>query len=66
VLNGTIRDNITFGWESDSLLDVQAAARDAEIAHIIEAMPHGFDTVIGSGSQIKLSGGYTSRSAACA
>jgi ABC-type multidrug transport system fused ATPase/permease subunit len=40
---------------------VQAAARDAEMLHIIEAMPHDFDTVIGSGSQLKLSGGQLAR-----
>ena len=61
VLNGTIRDNIAFGCEHDSLLDVRAAARDAEIAHVIEALPHGYDTVIGSGSQLKLSGGQLAR-----
>ncbi len=44
VLNGTVRDNITFGCQWDSIEDVQAAATLAEIAHVIERMPNGYDT----------------------
>jgi ABC-type multidrug transport system fused ATPase/permease subunit len=61
VLNGTVRDNISFGGEWDSLEDVQAAARLAEIAHVIERMPDGYETVIGRGSTVTLSGGQLAR-----
>jgi ABC-type multidrug transport system fused ATPase/permease subunit len=61
VLNGTVHDNITFGCEWDSLEDVQAAATLAEIAHVIERMPNGYDTVIGRGSAVTLSGGQLAR-----
>lgn len=61
VLNGTVRDNISFGCEWDSLEDVKAAATLAEIAHVIERMPNVYDTVIGRGSEVTLSGGQLAR-----
>jgi ABC-type multidrug transport system fused ATPase/permease subunit len=61
VLNGTVRDNISFSSEWDSDDDVRAAARLAELAHVIESMPDGYDTVIGRGSTVALSGGQLAR-----
>ena len=61
VLNGTVRDNIAFGAQHGSDDDVRKAARLAEIAHIIERMPQGYDTVIGRGSSVSMSGGQLAR-----
>ncbi len=61
VLNGTVRDNISFGCAWDSIDDVRAAAALAEIAPVIEQMPEGYDTVIGRGSTVTLSGGQLAR-----
>jgi ABC-type multidrug transport system fused ATPase/permease subunit len=61
VLNGTVRDNISFGCAWGSIDDVRAAAALADIAPVIEQMPEGFDTVIGRGSTVTLSGGQLAR-----
>jgi ABC-type multidrug transport system fused ATPase/permease subunit len=61
VLNGTVRDNIAFGAQHGSHDDVRKAARLAEIAHIIERLPQGNDTVIGRGSSVSMSGGQLAR-----
>jgi ABC-type multidrug transport system fused ATPase/permease subunit len=61
VLDGSLRDNITFGCAYDSDDDVRRAVRRAGLAPVIQAMPQGYDTVIGRGSSVSLSGGQLAR-----
>ena len=43
----SVRDNIAWGASGASDADIEAAARTANAAGFIEALPHGYDTVLG-------------------
>lgn len=57
---GTVRDNIAFGKPQATLQEVKQAARLAEIHAVIEALPLGYDTIIGQGAR-SLSSGQSQR-----
>ena len=59
IIKGSVYENIAFGLETN-LEDVKKAAEMAEIASAIEALPNGYETVIGGGA-IDLSGGQLQR-----
>ena len=56
----SIRENIRCGRSDASDADVEAAARASEIHDEIEALPAGYDTVVGVGGR-RLSGGQAQR-----
>ncbi|EGC99793.1 ABC transporter-like protein, partial [Burkholderia sp. TJI49] len=56
LLHRTIYDNIAYGRPDATREEVLAAARDARCAEFIEAMPEGYDTIVGDRG-VKLSGG---------
>ena len=60
LFNDTIRNNIAYGDQSRSEEDIRKAADAAYALKFIEALPDGFDTVIGE-SGIRLSGGERQR-----
>ncbi|MGH7883686.1 MAG: ABC transporter ATP-binding protein [Candidatus Dormibacteraceae bacterium] len=60
VFNGTIRENILFGHPDAQRREVRAAARMADAAEFIEALPEGYDTVVGEQGR-RLSGGQRQR-----
>jgi ABC-type multidrug transport system fused ATPase/permease subunit len=60
LFNTTIRENIRYGRLEATDEEVAEAARAANIAHVIEALPKGYDTRIGE-EGIKLSGGEKQR-----
>ncbi len=60
LFNGSISDNIRLPRPSASLQDVQAAARAAHATEFIDALPEGFDTLVGD-LGAKLSGGQKQR-----
>lgn len=60
LFNTTIRENIRYGRLEASDTEVEEAARAANIAHVIEALPRGYETRIGE-EGIKLSGGEKQR-----
>lgn len=60
LLNGTIAENIAFGMPDASMSAIEEASRLACAADFIEAMPQGYQTVIGD-EGIKLSGGQRQR-----
>ncbi len=60
LFNTTIRENIRYGRLEATDAEVEEAARAANIAHVIEALPHGYETRIGEDG-IKLSGGEKQR-----
>lgn len=60
IYQATVRDNILFGMPEEPGL-VEKAARDAEIADVIERLPNGYDTIIGGDSIAGMSGGQLQR-----
>ena len=69
VLDGTIRENIEFGYDNRSFDEkapismdrIVEAAKDAHIHEFIETLANKYDTVIGLESDISLSGGQLQR-----
>ncbi|EKF18531.1 ABC transporter ATP-binding protein [Nitratireductor pacificus] len=60
LLRDTVRENIRIGRPDASDDDVRAAARAAQVDHVIERLPHGYDTPLGTESA-GLSGGERQR-----
>jgi ATP-binding cassette, subfamily B, bacterial len=60
LFHGSVRENIAYGRPEASDEEIAAAARVAEAADFIEALPLGYDTVVGERGQ-KLSGGQRQR-----
>jgi subfamily B ATP-binding cassette protein MsbA len=60
LFNDTVRNNIAYGVEGISLDALRRAAKAANALEFIEALPEGFDTVIGEKGQ-RLSGGQRQR-----
>ncbi|CAB3753544.1 ABC transporter ATP-binding protein [Paraburkholderia humisilvae] len=60
LLHRTVYENIAYGRPDASREEVLAAARDARCTDFIEAMPDGFDTIVGDRG-VKLSGGQRQR-----
>jgi len=60
LFNDTIRENIAYGDQNKSEKDIRKAADAAYALNFIDALPEGFDTVIGE-SGIRLSGGERQR-----
>lgn len=56
----SVRDNIRFSRPDASDEEVEAAARSANALGFIQALPHGFDTMVGERG-VKLSGGQRQR-----
>ena len=50
LLSGTIKDNLGYGKKSAKLEDVRKAARVADIDHLIESMPKGYNSEISEDS----------------
>jgi len=59
---GTIRENIAYGRLDASEAEIRAAAARAKLDATIDAMPQGYDTIIGERG-VKLSGGQKQRMA---
>ncbi len=60
LFQGTVRENLTYGRVDATDAEVRRAAELAEAATFIEALPDGYDTVVGERGQ-KLSGGQRQR-----
>ncbi|MFN8016606.1 MAG: ABC transporter ATP-binding protein [Acidimicrobiales bacterium] len=60
LFHGTIRDNLTYGRPDATDAEVRQAAELAEAATFIEALPAGYDTLVGERGH-KLSGGQRQR-----
>lgn len=60
LFNGTVYENIEYGWKDASKDDVIAAAKAANAHDFIKKMEHGYDTFIGERG-ILLSGGQRQR-----
>jgi ATP-binding cassette, subfamily B, bacterial len=60
LFNGTVRDNIAWGQIGASDEQVQQAAQVAQAHEFINALPQGYDTVIGD-QGVRLSGGQRQR-----
>jgi ATP-binding cassette, subfamily B, bacterial len=60
LLSGTVRENIAYGRPKASLEEVREAARKAQAADFIEALPEGYDTNLAERA-VNLSGGQKQR-----
>ena len=60
LFSGTAADNIRFGRPEASDAEVRAAARAAQAEGFLDALPHGFDTIVGEHAKT-LSGGQRQR-----
>jgi ATP-binding cassette, subfamily B, bacterial len=60
LFSGTVRENIAYGRDEADLDEVIRAARIAQAHEFVEALPRGYDSVIGERG-IKLSGGERQR-----
>jgi ATP-binding cassette subfamily B protein len=60
LFQGTVRENLTYGRPDATDADVLRAAVLAEAHTFIEALPNGYDTIVGERGQ-KLSGGQRQR-----
>jgi len=60
LFDDTVRANIAFGRPRASTAEIRSAARAADAEDFIEALPHGYDTLVGP-SGGRLSGGQRQR-----
>jgi ATP-binding cassette, subfamily B, bacterial len=60
LFHGTVRENIAYGRPDAAATELILAAKQAEAHEFIEALPLGYDTIIGERGQ-KLSGGQRQR-----
>jgi len=60
LFNDTVRNNIAYGRPGASMEEIVTAAKAAHAHGFIEALPQGYETVIGEGG-VKLSGGQRQR-----
>jgi ATP-binding cassette subfamily B protein len=60
LFHGTVAENIAYGQPDASRASIASAARAAEAEEFINALPQGYDTVVGERGQ-KLSGGQRQR-----
>lgn len=50
LFSGSVEENLKYGRKDASLADVKAAAKFCNIEHIVEALPHGYKTLISEDS----------------
>lgn len=60
LFHGTVAENISYGQQSCSRAAVIRAAEQAEASDFIDALPQGYDTIVGERGQ-RLSGGQRQR-----
>ncbi len=60
LFNDTVRNNITYGVDSDQQHDLDQALRSAHVDEFVDRLPQGLETVIGEGG-VQLSGGQRQR-----
>ncbi|MCW5883262.1 MAG: ATP-binding cassette domain-containing protein, partial [Anaerolineae bacterium] len=60
LFHASAADNIRFGRPDATLAEVQAAARFAQLDDVIQALPQGYDTLVGERGA-RLSGGQAQR-----
>jgi ATP-binding cassette subfamily B protein len=60
LFSGSVRDNLAYGRPDATFEEIQEAARASQAAPFIEALPQGYDTIIGERG-VGLSGGQRQR-----
>ncbi len=61
MLTDTVRENIRMGKSGAMQKDIEEAAMAAACHDLILSLPHGYDTIIGEGGEVHLSGGEKQR-----
>ncbi|MEJ2868998.1 ABC transporter ATP-binding protein [Actinomycetospora sp. OC33-EN08] len=60
LLHDTVRENLRYGKPDATDAEIEAATRAAQVHHVIEALPEGYDTVVGPRGH-RFSGGERQR-----
>ncbi len=60
LFNASVKDNIAYGKDHKTLIDIQKAAKQANADEFIQQLPNGYDTIIGENGTL-LSGGQRQR-----
>lgn len=60
LFNGTLRDNIAWGRDGVTQVQIEQAARTAQAHEFVHSLPQGYDTLIGDHG-VRLSGGQRQR-----
>jgi ATP-binding cassette, subfamily B, multidrug efflux pump len=60
LFSGSVRDNIAYGKPDATQEEIEAAARAARVDEFVQALPEGYDTVVGERG-VGLSGGQRQR-----
>lgn len=60
IFSGTIAENISFGQQGLSFVDIERAATMAYVDEFVRKLPQGYDTIVGERG-LKLSGGQRQR-----
>ena len=60
LFNDTVRNNITYGVDSDRQHELAVALRSAHVEEFVDRLPQGLETIIGEGG-VQLSGGQRQR-----
>lgn len=50
LFSGSVEENLKYGRKNASLKDIQGVAKFCNIEHIVEALPHGYNTMISEDS----------------
>ena len=50
LFSGSVEENLRYGRKNASLKDIQEVAKFCNIEHIVEALPHGYNTMISEDS----------------
>jgi ATP-binding cassette subfamily B protein len=61
LFSDTLRENIRMGCEGATEADIERAARAAQCEEFVRRLPRGFDTRVGEGGEVHLSGGEKQR-----
>jgi ATP-binding cassette subfamily B protein len=61
IFRGSVRENICLGREDATQEEIEKTVEAAYCRDMIQALPQGYDTLIGAGGQVHLSGGQKQR-----
>ena len=61
IFDGTVREAVTYGFSDISQEQLDTAAQQAGLSEVVDSLPQGWDTPLGSQGSVVLSGGQAQR-----